>query len=241
MTTATLLFALDGPLQSWGSKSNWTDRDTEAVPTKSGVLGMLAAALGWGRDQPLGDLAALRFGVRVESPGRIQVDFQTTLGYSRADLERLGLEEDLSGYQGMIKADGTIDRTPDAVVSRRHYLMDAVFLGALEGDRSDLDVLRSALAQPTYPMTLGRRNCIPARPPFLRDGLLDTDLDSALRQYPAIKGHATGTREAFIELRPGEPERGTLVFNDQPAGTFRDRRFQTRRVRRAWILPGTAP
>ena len=62
---ATLLLRLAAPLQSWGSSSKFEIRATEKMPTKSGVVGMLAAALGWKRDADLSSLSKLKFGVRA--------------------------------------------------------------------------------------------------------------------------------------------------------------------------------
>ncbi|WP_328965794.1 CRISPR-associated protein Cas5 [Streptomyces virginiae] len=41
-----MLLRLTGPLQSWGTHSHFNERDTAAFPTLSGVLGLLACALG---------------------------------------------------------------------------------------------------------------------------------------------------------------------------------------------------
>jgi len=41
----TLLLRLAGPMQSWGLSSRFTIRDTSLEPSKSGVLGLLCAAL----------------------------------------------------------------------------------------------------------------------------------------------------------------------------------------------------
>ena len=65
----TLLIRLAGPMQSWGTQSRFFTRDTGHEPSKSGVIGVLCAALGWGREAPLDDLARLRMGVRVDRPG----------------------------------------------------------------------------------------------------------------------------------------------------------------------------
>jgi CRISPR system Cascade subunit CasD len=72
-----LLLRLAGPLQSWGSAARFARRTTENAPTKSGVLGLLAAAEGRPRTADLSDLAALRFGVRIDQPGTRLRDFQT--------------------------------------------------------------------------------------------------------------------------------------------------------------------
>ena len=41
-----LLLRLAGPLQAWGVKSRFTVRSTELAPTRSGIIGMLSAAIG---------------------------------------------------------------------------------------------------------------------------------------------------------------------------------------------------
>ena len=76
---STLLLRLAGPLQSWGDSSRFTRRETRAEPTKSGVLGLLAAAQGRRRTDPILDLAALRFGVRIDQPGRLPAAFQPAI------------------------------------------------------------------------------------------------------------------------------------------------------------------
>lgn len=74
--SAVLLLQLAGPLQSWGISSKFETRDTAAMPSKSGVCGLLAAALGRPRDADVSDLAALRFGVRADRDGRLLDDFR---------------------------------------------------------------------------------------------------------------------------------------------------------------------
>ena len=71
----TLLLRLAAPLQSWGSSSKFEIRTTEKMPTKSGVVGMLAAALGLGRDSNLSELNVLQFGVRADREGENIIDF----------------------------------------------------------------------------------------------------------------------------------------------------------------------
>lgn len=40
----TLLLRFAGPMQSWGVDSNYGVRQTERQPSKSGIVGLLAAA-----------------------------------------------------------------------------------------------------------------------------------------------------------------------------------------------------
>ena len=72
-----LLLRLAGPMQAWGVKSRFTVRSTELEPSKSGIIGMLAAAVGRRRTDPIEDLLSLRFGVRKDQPGRVIRDFHT--------------------------------------------------------------------------------------------------------------------------------------------------------------------
>lgn len=154
--TATLLLLLKGPMQSWGHTSRYKDRETSAHPTKSGVIGLLAAAEGRRRSDPIEDLAALRFAVRVEQPGALLHDYQTAEGWQRG--------------------------TGTNLVSR-YYLSDAVFLAAVESpDRGLLEGISQSLAAPRYPLFLGRRSC-PANVD-LDQGVHDGDAVSALRAAP---------------------------------------------------------
>ena len=75
----TLLLRLGGAMQSWGVQSRFGVRDTGLEPSKSGVLGLVCAALGINRsdDQALVPLAALKMGVRVDWEGLLRVDYHT--------------------------------------------------------------------------------------------------------------------------------------------------------------------
>ena len=74
----TLLLRLSGPLQSWGADSLYDNRNTDYYPTKSGVIGLIAAALGLKREDSLEKLNTLKFGVRIDCQGEYMKDFQIT-------------------------------------------------------------------------------------------------------------------------------------------------------------------
>lgn len=74
---STLLLRLAAPLQAWGSSAKFETRGTERTPTKSGVIGMIASALGRKRTDEISDLVALRFGVRVDREGTLLRDYHT--------------------------------------------------------------------------------------------------------------------------------------------------------------------
>jgi len=190
---ACLLLRCVGPMQSWGSRSRFQERDTEREPTKSGIVGLLCAALGRDRADPLDDLAALRMGVRVDLEGRLEIDYHTALDVLKANRS------------------GT-----DTQISNRAYLADAAFLVGLEGERALLERLQAALKNPRWPLFLGRKSFVPGCSVFLKDGLRLGDgetLESALADYASIapftpsnyrQTGATGKARLILELPAGE-------------------------------------
>jgi CRISPR system Cascade subunit CasD len=209
----TLLLCLAGPMQSWGTTSRFDERDTQIEPSKSGVVGLLCAALGRDRAEAVDDLAALRMGVRADREGVLMRDYQTATGVLIATGER------------------KMERT---VVSPRYYLADAAFLVGLEGD--DMALLSSAkvaLRAPRWPLALGRKAFAPSHPIWLNDppfhGLHPGTLEQALREQPRI---APPRREQF-----GQPTRWLLehpregaLRHDQPTGPFGARLFGPRYI-----------
>jgi CRISPR system Cascade subunit CasD len=189
---SVLLLRLAGPLQSWGSSSRFARRGTEIAPTKSGVIGLLAAAKGVRRTEPLTDLLGLEFGVRLDQPGQILRDFQTAR---------------------------SLDGRQTAPLTYRFYLSDAVFLAAVSGERELLSGLAQALNRPRFPLYLGRRSCPPVGPISL--GVHDETLDSALKDWPWLaaewyrrRAASTVRLEIIRDAYPGEPITETLP--DEP-------------------------
>lgn len=151
---STLLLRLAGPLQAWGSDSKFETRRTGREPSKSGVIGLLAAALGRKRDESIDDLSALRFGVRVDKEGNLLHDYHTV--------------QMLSGK---------------TYVTHRYYLSDATFLVGLETENEGLlEEIQKSLLHPVYPIFLGRRSCVPSQPVVL--GIRKTNLIDALQKEP---------------------------------------------------------
>lgn len=124
------------------------------MPTKSGVIGLLAASQGRRRVDPVEDLVALRFGVRADQPGTIVRDFHTAHGV----------------------------RGESMPLSYRYYLADAVFVAALEGPRPLLEGLDAAVREPAFPLYLGRRSCPVSGQ--ISMGITDGELLAALSDAP---------------------------------------------------------
>lgn len=173
---SVLVMRLSGPWQAWGVDSRYARRDTMPRPSKSGVVGLLANALGRPRDADLADLAGLRFGCRVERAGRVERDFHTA------------------------RAEGA----KNPFVSTRYHLADACFLAAVEGDDVLLAQLGDALRQPRRPLFLGRRSCVPDAPVLV--GTVAGGLEQVLREHPPVtERFDPGTREWFRDADEGEP------------------------------------
>jgi CRISPR system Cascade subunit CasD len=158
---STLLLRLAAPLQSWGADSKFTKRVSRREPTKSGVIGLCACAMGIrrGDDGAIAALTALRFGVRIDQPGTL-----------------------LRDYHVAHKEEFWTTGKTDPFVSERYYLADAVFLAGLSGDPALLKAIDTALAAPKLPFYLGRRSCPPSEELSL--GLRDARLEDALRGEP---------------------------------------------------------
>jgi CRISPR system Cascade subunit CasD len=155
---STLLIRLQGPMQSWGTRSRFEIRDTEREPTKSGVVGLLCAALGRDRSEPIADLVALKMGVRVDREGVLQNDYQTIEDVITANSKSKGTQ-----------------------TSKRYYLADAAFVVALEGDTELLRFVNKKLLNPRWAVSLGRKSYVPSAPVAMRENLrLDTGMHDAL-------------------------------------------------------------
>lgn len=218
----TLLLRLVGPMQSWGTTSRFDQRDTGKEPSKSGVIGLLAAALGIDREKwtDLKPLTELSMGVRHDRPGVPKRDYQTA-GCAKTDT--------------IIKADGT--QAKDGVVSDRFYLADAAFLVGLESDdRALLVKCDAALRDPVWPLALGRKSYVPSEPIWLENGLLDAPLKTALARSPWIASPRKWEDAPEMLLVSFDSEDGSGVLKmDQPLSSFAERRFGARFVRSEWI------
>ena len=205
----TLLLRLAGPMQSWGTTSRFDERDSQLEPSKSGVLGLVCAALGRDRAEPLDDLARLKMGVRVDREGLLLRDYQTATGVMTA-----------AG-----KAD--LNRT---VISPRYYLADAAFLVGLEGaGRELLQGIHAALRAPVWPLALGRKSFPPGEPVWIDQGLREEALREALRGWSRIATPRREHRDEPLRLVLEHESEGAVRL-DQPVAPFAERRFGPRYI-----------
>lgn len=175
VTEAVLALRFDAPMQSWGVRSRFTHRDTMREPTKSGVVGLLGAALGTERTDRgrIAELAGLRMAVRVDREGIVERDYQVTT--------------DVPTTKGAGHRN---------VVSHRYYLADALFLVLLQGERVFLERVAAAVCHPRWPLFFGRKAHVPASPLILAEsrGLgtgirRESTLEEALAEHPWQEEH----------------------------------------------------
>lgn len=136
---SSLLLRLSAPLQSWGSSSKFNRRMTNREPTKSGVIGLVAAALGRRRSEAIDDLQSLKYGVRIDQTGILIKDFHTAKYWF-----------DKNSFDNK-----------KTFISDRYYLADALFIVGLEGEDILLQEIEAAVKNPAFPLYLGRRSCPP--------------------------------------------------------------------------------
>lgn len=174
-----LILRLDGPMQAWGTHTYEDFRPSNLYPTRSGLLGLLAACLGIDRRDLVGQAqvaASVEFSVRIDS----QVE---RLGRKKP-VDKPGVKlPDFHTVMGARKVDGSANKFP--VVSRREYLFDAAFtvaVGEQAAAHYTLEQIANALRHPCYTPTLGRRACPPTRPLLDGESVEATDAIAALRQ-----------------------------------------------------------
>lgn len=227
------IIRLAGPLQSWGAHSVFTHRDTLRFPTRSGLIGMFAAAQGRRRGAPLDDYDDLRLTIRIDRPGVVIRDFHTIGGgYPR--------ESTVPTAEGKRRSAATA-----TIVTHRNYLADAVFTVAVQGPTDRIHAIADALACPHWPIYLGRRSCPPDQPLLLRSHVDDpithlTDhIPVAARpprthpeaEHPTAPDDDNAHELDFITEDTRDSAESTTEIADVPRTTTRlDRRFGTRTV-----------
>ncbi|MEV4130222.1 type I-E CRISPR-associated protein Cas5/CasD [Nocardia sp. NPDC049707] len=150
---SVLLLKLAAPLQSWGVASRFARRETQQYPSKSGIIGLIAAAQGRRRTDPIEDeLTGSAFGVRIDQQGTLIRDFQVAV---------------------------SLDERTKYPLSQRYYIADAVFVAAIQGEQNLLEGIREALLRPQFPLYLGRRSC-PVTEPLVLGGIREGSLRDVL-------------------------------------------------------------
>lgn len=208
-----LILRLDGVLQSWGLRARWDFRDTGRMPSKSGVMGLIACCMGLKRnDKQIHRLDdELIMGVREDRPGVLLQDYHTVTGdkgylFSSEEKKRVG---------------------EPTIITPREYLQDACFTVALQGNSELLKKCAEALMNPVWQIYLGRKSCPPSRPIF--EKLTDeySSLEQALKHYP-LCDRPLDSNFFYCEI---EDDNGNIIRQDRIVNS--GYKYLKRRVR--WL------
>lgn len=157
----TILLKFAGPLQSWGTDSHFETRQTDLYPSKSAVIGLIAASFGYRRyeDEKIKKLNELKFAVRIDQQGNLLRDYHTAQKY---------------------QDNGKFERT---YVTNRYYIEDAIFVVALSHSNDQfVDVIYDNLQTPYLQTFMGRRSCPPSADFVV--GIYEQDILQRLKSYP---------------------------------------------------------
>ena len=198
-----LALFLRAPLQSWGVSGKFGERPTMSFPSKSGVLGLLAAATGIDRsdDAWLGRAAKMRFSVRAYRTGPRLSDYHTVGGGYRTD-------KDHPRERRCVPATAEDGKPGNTALTRREYLQDTVFGVVLSGDDDLLlEQISNGIQDPVWGIWLGRKSCIPTAPVFA--GLTESE-DKAwaflAKRAEALDEQSEACHSAVVECEPSQAD-----------------------------------
>lgn len=232
---ACLALMLDAPLQNWGHASRFQRRTTALHPTRSGLSGLICAALGL----PKGSDAEATWLARLENVSMTVLTIRRQPEGSREPLEIRRLDDyhttgggyDKKTRPQWIPRKASGGPCDNATLSSRQYLLDAKFGVILEGSRATLLEVADALRNPQWGIWFGRKNCIPAAP-VLRGGVIANRPEALV-----ALGLGDRTLDDFARVEEvGSFAEGTDTLMDSPVN-FETREFKPRRIRQ---VPETA-
>lgn len=236
-----LLFRLYAPLAAWGDIAVGEHRPSFAHPSKSAVIGLIAAALGLRRDQEEAQRTlaeSYSFSVKIDTMGGLLRDYHTIqVPPARKGLIHPTRRSELAFC------------TLNTILSSRDYRTDAFYTVAVWGARDPLpyglDQLVEALKKPVFTLYLGRKSCPPSLPlqprvlcsETLRDAFEDAHFDDTefLREILPQAGYSPVYWES--ETPNGFDEQHIIVRRDQPI-SVRRRQFSDRREYYASVTTG---
>jgi CRISPR system Cascade subunit CasD len=223
--TGHLALLLDAPLQAWGCASRFQRRTTSLHPTKSGVLGLICAAMGIGKGTDAErDLLRAKLTMTTIQVPRV-VGGPRSVVAEPLPVRRL---EDFHTVQGTRRASGKPNKDP--VVTHRQYLTDARFGVILTGDRTLLRSIAEKLQDPVWGVWFGRKSCIPAEP-ILRGRVFDTRTEAERELIGDVSIEQFTRVEEVADFAAG-----TDSYNDQPVSfgqpdsSSEGRAFTVRRI-----------
>jgi CRISPR system Cascade subunit CasD len=205
-------------MQAWGHSSRFNRRTSASWPVKSGVIGMLCAALGIERDDEAGiaRLADLSMTVyTLQNSGQRLTDYHTVGGGYDPKTHRQNMSNKAGGG------------TPDTVLTDREYLLDCKFGILLSGAEETIAQCSTAIQNPKWGIWFGRKCCLPAARIF--EGLFDTEEQAKERLLELAQ-------QLDLNLQPWRTVTEAETFEDDTDSlmdipiNFATREYKTRRI-----------
>jgi CRISPR system Cascade subunit CasD len=231
MSDPYLLLWLEAPLQAWGHDSKFGRRDSLAFPTRSGVLGLLFCALGWGgeRSGELAEFAELDMQLTAYLPCNHEGRPMLRQPLLR-DFHMVGSGyDDSDPWETMLipkKSDGGKAVGGGAKMTYRYYLQDMAYAVALQVPKKWAETICLALQYPVWSLYLGRKNCVPTE--RIMHGEFP-GADAALQQAGKL-AKEKNLALSFTVLQGEHEGDEILVLNDVPVRFGSDKRYRDRRV-----------
>lgn len=193
-----LILKLHGPMQAWGEHTFEGHRPSANFPTRSGLLGLLGACLGIGRNereqlQALAD--SIGIAVRVDERCVTRMDGTSRLLRMVKITDYHTVKDAREDYTGL--------KSHETIQTWREYLFDAEFTVALWNQPNavlSLDELEKAIKHPYYTPYLGRRSCPMTRPLF-QTRLVATDALEALKTVAPYGGTIYSEEKADVRMK----------------------------------------
>lgn len=211
-----LALYLDAPMQSWGYQSRFDRRTTFGCPTRSGVFGMLCAAMGrdWSDVDVLNRLNVVDMKVFVLRSGGRFWDYHTVGGgYDKKTQPQFIVQKASGGPRGTVETD-------------REYLASSRFGVVLAGPADIIDESAEAMKNPVWGVWFGRKACIPAS--IIFQGIFEGEQDAVL----CLKRCAGLSSDANVKSVKNAIsfDDGSDTLMDQPLD-FKKREFAPRRIK----------
>lgn len=217
-----LIFRLYGPLASWGDIAVGEYRPSFAHPSKSAIIGLLAAALGIRRDEDerqkeLAD--ACSFAVRVDAMGTLLRDYHT----AQVPSEKKGVTR-YTRYSELANED------LNTILSTRDYRCDATYTVAVtvrDGAKYTALALADKLMKPEFTLYLGRKSCplaFPLQPKVISAATLKEALASVTFNNEELPGVITNSPYLIYwddNMESGFDQEHVITRRDTPLSRIR--------------------
>jgi len=221
-----VLLWLEGPLQSWGYDSRYGRRESLNFPTKSGVLGIILAAMGAGGEQRelLSDLSQYRHTVlsyvRAASTSPVQLrDFHMVgSGYDTSDK-----------WQNLLVPKTELGKASDgggSKITHRAYIQDGAFAVVIEADEQLAQKIERSIREPVWDISLGRKSCPPSD--VVSRGVFD-NFESACTFADDIAQEKNRQRK-FVVYDEERNDGDLLTLTDVPVQFGIQKRYRERTV-----------